>query len=103
MASMSMRALIGMVKELETPGMDNASFISFFIFSTSIPLRHSASGFRLITVSNISRGAGSVAVSARPAFPKTWATSGIFMRILSCICNNLETSEMDAPGMVTGM
>ena len=51
--------------------MVRASFISSFSFSTVMPGRHCDSGFRLITVSNISRGAGSVAVSALPALPKT--------------------------------
>ena len=83
-ASMSIRAFMGMVKELETPGMVRASFISSFSFSTVMPGRHWDSGFRLITVSNISRGAGSVAVSALPALPKTLSTSGMRFRILSC-------------------
>jgi hypothetical protein len=74
---MSIRALMGMVNELATPGMVSASFNSSLRDSTVTPGRHSDSGFKLITVSNISRGAGSVAVSARPAFPKTWETSGI--------------------------
>ena len=45
-------------------------------------LRHSLSGFRLITVSNISVGAGSVAVVARPALPHTDKTSGKVLMIL---------------------
>ena len=38
--------------------------------------RHSFSGFNCTTVSNISIGAGSVAVSERPALPWTVSTSG---------------------------
>ena len=101
--SMSVRALMGMVKELATPGMERASFISFFRVSTVMPGRHCASGFRLMTVSNISSGAGSVAVSARPALPNTWATSGNFFSSLSCSCSSFETSVMPAAGTVTGM
>jgi hypothetical protein len=44
--------------------------------SVVIPGRHCDSGFRLITVSNISSGAGSVALAARPALPMTDSTSG---------------------------
>src|SRR3982074_457490 len=69
--SMSMRALIGMVQALETPGNCSALSSSAISLSTVMPERHSLSGLRLITVSNISVGAGSVAVAARPAFPQT--------------------------------
>ena len=67
--SMSMRALIGMVQAFDTPG--NCSALSNSAISLSVvrPARHSDSGFRLITVSNISVGAGSVAVFALPALP----------------------------------
>jgi hypothetical protein len=74
--SMSMRALIGMVQELATPGNCSAWSISAISLSMVMPARHSDSGLRLITVSNISVGAGSVAVLARPALPKTDVTSG---------------------------
>ena len=70
-ASMSMRALIGMVQALETPGNCSALSISAISLSMVMPGRHSLSGFRLMTVSNISVGAGSVAVAARPALPNT--------------------------------
>ena len=62
--------------------MERASFISSFSFSTVMPFLHLDSGLRFTIVSNISRGAGSVGVSARPAFPKTWLTSGIFFQNL---------------------
>ena len=67
--NMSMRALIGMVQELATPGNCSALSISAINMSRVRPARHSDSGLRLITVSNISVGAGSVAVLARPALP----------------------------------
>src|SRR4051794_8812395 len=74
--SMSMRALIGIVQALLTPGIRNARSISAISPSTLTPLRHSPSGFRLITVSTISVGAGSVAVAARPACRPVLALDG---------------------------
>jgi hypothetical protein len=68
-ASMSVRALIGMVQALETPGNCKALSNSAISPSTVRPGRHCAFGLRLTIVSNISVGAGSVAVSARPALP----------------------------------
>ena len=67
--SMSMRALIGMVQALETPGNCSALSISAIRLSIVMPGRHCSFGLRLTTVSNISDGAGSVAVAARPALP----------------------------------
>ena len=71
--SMSMRALIGMVHAFETPGNCSALSISAIRLSIVTPGRHSSFGLRLMTVSNISMGAGSVAVAARPALPYTEA------------------------------
>ena len=101
--SMSMRALIGMVQALDTPGNCNALSISAMSLSTFIPGRHSASGLRLITVSNISVGAGSVAVEARPAFPHTDATSGNDLMILSCVWTSSAALVTDSPGRVVGI
>ena len=70
-ASMSILALIGMVQALETPGNCKDVSSSLISLSTVMPARHSVSGLRLMTVSNISVGAGSVAVPARPALPQT--------------------------------
>ena len=67
--NMSMRALIGIVQAFETPGNCRALSISAIRPSTVMPGRHSSFGLRLTTVSNISDGAGSVAVAARPALP----------------------------------
>jgi len=64
-----MRALIGIVQAFDTPGNWSALSISEINESTVMPVRHSAWGFKLITVSYISVGAGSVAVDARPALP----------------------------------
>jgi hypothetical protein len=68
-----------------------------------MPGRHSTSGLRLITVSNISVGAGSVAVLARPALPMTEATSGNDLMILSWICSSSAALVIESPGSVTGM
>ncbi len=97
---------MGMVQALEVPGIFSASFIS----STSCSLetwsgvirpktglshfgaqgsyhvltfRHSCGGLRVITVSIIEKGAGSVEVSARPALPSTVSTSGNDLMIRS--------------------
>ena len=81
--SMSTRALIGIVHAFTTPGIFTTRSSSAMILSGVMPARHSDSGLRLITVSNISGGAGSVADSARPALPDTEATSGTCMISLS--------------------
>ena len=52
-----------MVQALETPGNCSALSISAIRLSTVTPGRHSSFGLRLMMVSNISDGAGSVAVS----------------------------------------
>ena len=102
-ASMSMRALIGMVQAFDTPGICTAWSISAISLSTVMPARHSVSGLRLITVSNISSGAGSVAVAARPALPNTDSTSGKLFRILSCVCSSSADLVIDNDGSVAGM
>src|SRR5215831_9617486 len=101
--SMSIRALIGMVQALETPGNCNDLSISAISLSSVMPGRHSLSGLRLITVSNISVGAGSVAVDARPALPHTDKTSGKDLMILSCVCTNSAALVTDSPGRVVGI
>ena len=67
------------------------------------PGRHSSFGFRLTTVSNISEGAGSVAVSARPALPYTEATSGNDRMILSWVCISSPALVTEMPGSVVGI
>ena len=54
-------------------------------------------------VSNISVGAASVAVAARPALPNTDATSGKPLITRSCVCISSAALVMDRPGGVTGM
>ena len=56
-----------------------------------------------MTVSIISMGAGSVAVSARPALPKTEATSGKVLMMRSCVCSSSAALVTERPGSVTGM
>ena len=101
--SMSVRALIGIVQAFDTPGICSALSISAMSLSVVIPARHSASGFRLITVSNISTGAGSVAVCARPALPKTDATSGKLLMILFCVWTSSAALVIDIAGSDVGM
>src|SRR5882757_11554160 len=101
--SISMRALIGMVQALETPGNWRDLSISAISLSTVMPGRHSLSGFKLITVSNISVGAGSVAVDARPALPQNETTSGNDLMILSWVCRSSAALVIDRPGKVVGM
>ena len=101
--SMSTRALIGIVHALATPGIFSALSSSASSLSGVMPGRHSDSGLRLMTVSNISSGAGSVAEIARPALPKTDATSGTCLMILSCIARICWDVWTEAPGSVMGM
>ncbi|MCY1559666.1 hypothetical protein D9M68_967240 [compost metagenome] len=56
-----------------------------------------------MVVSNISRGAGSVAVSARPALPETCSTSGTVLISRSVICSNWLAFCADRPGSAEGM
>ena len=65
--------------------------------------RHSAFGLRVITVSSMDRGAGSVGVSARPALPSTRSTSGNCLMIRSVTWSSFCASPMEMPGMVEGM
>jgi len=54
-------------------------------------------------VSNISTGAGSVAVAARPALPKTEATSGKLLMMRSEVCSSSAALVTDMPGTLTGI
>ncbi len=101
--SMSMRARIGIVQLFDTPGNCSALSISAISLSVVMPGRHSDSGFRLITVSNISSGAGSVALPARPALPMTDSTSGKLLMMRSCSCTSSAALVTDMPGSEVGM
>ena len=98
-----MRALMGMVQALETPGNCSALSSSAISLSVVMPARHSDSGLRLITVSNISVGAGSVAVLARPALPYTELTSGKLLMILFWVWSSSAALVIDMPGSDDGM
>ena len=102
-ASMSMRVLIGYTQAFDTPGSRTRWSSSARSRSGVIPGRHWSRGFSLITVSNISIGAGSVAVSARPALPNTRSTSGTVMISLSVCCSSARAASGDSPGSVVGM
>ena len=100
---MSVRAFIGIVQAFVTPGILSASSISSTSFSVVMPGRHWSSGLRLMIVSNISKGAGSVAVRALPALPKTESTSGKSFIILSWVWSISAALVTETPGRVTGM
>ena len=100
---MSVRALIGIVQAFATPGNCSAASSSAISLSIVMPARHSFCGLRLITVSNISVGAGSVAVLARPALPNTEATSGKLLMMRSWICSSSADLVIESDGSVEGM
>ena len=64
---------------------------------------HQERGRKLTTVSTMSIGAGSVGVSARPAFPTTWWTSGKLRVIASRRFRSSPTCVMFTLGRVVGM
>lgn len=68
-----------------------------------MPGRHWSRGLNRMVVSNISIGAGSVAVSARPALPNTVATSGTALMSRSVCCSNCAALPADNPGSADGM
>ncbi len=102
-ASISMRVRIGCTQALVTPGICTRSSSSAMISSTVMPSRHSLSGFRVMLVSIMVIGAGSVAVSARPTLPKTRSTSGCSAMSLSVCCSNSPALSTLIPGNVVGM
>jgi hypothetical protein len=65
--------------------------------------RHSDVGLRVITVSSIDSGAGSVLVSARPALPSTRSTSGNCLIARSLACRSVPAALIEMPGIVVGM
>ena len=102
--SMSMRALIGIVQALADAG----ELQRLVHLGDQLVRRHArratrSRGLRLMIVSNISSGAGSVAVSARPALPNTDSTSGNVLMIRSCVCSSSAALVIDRPGSVDGM
>ena len=64
---------------------------------------YSTLGRRVIVVSIMDRGAGSVAVSARPILPWVVKTSGKRWMILSVCCSNSFALVIEMPGKVVGM
>ena len=102
-ANMSIRVLIGMVQALVRPGNRMAASKARVRLSRSTPSRHWSSGFKMIVVSIIESGAGSVAVSARPTLPNTRSTSGKEARMRSVRCRISPASRGETPGSVVGM
>jgi hypothetical protein len=124
--SMSIRPLMGWVQEFARPSILTASFIwlisSYWemwsgVICRKSPFaqpgahelyqvcsrRHSDLGLRMITVSSIDRGAGSVDVSAFPALPSTYFTSGNCLMIRSVSWRIFCASVMEMPGIVVGI
>ncbi len=102
-ASMSMRLRMGGTQMFERPGTFTVPSSSSTSRSIVIPGRHWSRGLSWMVVSNISSGAGSVAVSARPALPKTLATSGT-VRISRSVCwSSSDAFPTDRPGSAVGM
>jgi len=68
-----------------------------------MPARHCSRGLNWMVVSNISSGAGSVALSARPALPNTRATSGTVLIMRLLCCSNCAAFCADSPGSAVGI
>ncbi|MNS72685.1 hypothetical protein D3C72_1061050 [compost metagenome] len=102
-ASMSMRLRIGGTQILDRPGTFTTRSSSSTSLSAVMPARHCSRGLNRMVVSNISIGAGSVAVSARPALPNTVATSGTVLIRRSVCCSNCAALPTDSPGSADGM
>ena len=127
---MSTRVLMGIVQALVHPGICSARSISAVSSSQVMgvssgqrgrsaaltgsgaqeeyqrrraTLRHSSTGLSRTAVSTIDSGAGSVGVSARPALPKTEATSGNPRSTRSWICSRRLASSMEMLGKGVGM
>ena len=90
--------LIGMVQELATPGNLARRPSRQSACPAVMPGRQVSSGLRLMTVSNISIGAGSVALLARPAFAIHRSTSGKVLMTRLVVCIRLPASVTDMPG-----
>ena len=102
-ASMSMRLRMGGTQTFDSPGTCTARSSSSITLSGVMPARHWSRGLNWMVVSNISSGAGSVAVSARPALPNTRATSGTVLIMRSVCCSKAAALEADRPGSADGM
>ena len=100
---MSIRLRMGGTQMFDRPGTFTALSSSSTSLSGVMPARHSSRGLNCTVVSNISIGAGSVAVSARPALPKTLATSGTVLIMRSVCCSSSDALAADKPGNAEGM
>ncbi|MCY1362731.1 hypothetical protein D9M69_494640 [compost metagenome] len=98
-----MRLRMGGIQILVSPGTFTTRSNSSTSFSGVMPGRHCSRGLNWMVVSNISSGAGSVAVSARPALPKTCSTSGTVLISRSVTCSNWLAFCADRPGSAEGM
>ncbi len=102
-ASMSMRFRMGGTQTFDSPGTLTTRSSSSTSLSGVMPARHCVRGLNWMVVSNISRGAGSVAVSARPALPNTRSTSGTVLMRRSVCWSSSDALEAEMPGNADGM
>ena len=102
-ASMSMRVLMGIVHAFVSPGNCTIPSNSEMTSSMVLPAGQVSVSVRVMVVSNIDSGAGSVAVWARPALPSTCFTWGCRAMILSVCWSSSRAFVIDRPGGVVGM
>ena len=102
-ASMSSRVLMGMVQALVRPGNWTMASSSLITSSMVLPSGQASVSVRMIVVSNMDSGAGSVAVPARPDLPSTWATCGWLAMIRSVCWSSSRAFVIEMPGGVVGM
>ena len=102
-ASISRRLRIGGTHTFAIPGIETILSSSSTNFAGVMPGRHWSRGIKWIVVSSIVSGAGSVAVSARPALPNTLATSGTLLINRSVCCSKRLASRAEMPGSVDGI
>jgi hypothetical protein len=102
-ASMSILPRTGMVQALATPGNFIAASNLAISSCCDILRGHRSRGFSTTTVSSIESGATSVDVSARPALPRTWATSGRLFSRESVSCSSRFASVIEMAETVEGI
>ncbi|MNH08147.1 hypothetical protein D3C79_675550 [compost metagenome] len=100
---MSMRVLMGGTQALVRPGNWMRESSSSFSFSGVMPGRHWSRSLSWMLVSIITRSAGSVALSARPALPNTFCTSGTVRISLSVCCSISLALPTEMLAAVVGM
>ena len=101
--SISMRFRMGCVQMFVTPGICNLVSSRARMASLVSPLGHCSFGLKVMVVSHMFTGAGSVEVSARPTLPTTMATAGSAAMMPSCWRRSVVASVREMRGSVMGM